>query len=111
MDTTSLQPLWRELFRGSVRESLAHASSVARIGTQETRAWERPIRYVADNNEGYVGVVEFGPRGACRGVHAVDMTEELLSTGRRGDLADLVWVPGGGRGGRRIEPYCLGRSD
>jgi hypothetical protein len=56
-------------------------------------------------------IKEFGPRGACRDVHAVDMTEELLSTGRRGDLADLVWVPGGGRGGRRIEPYCLGRSD
>jgi hypothetical protein len=52
-------PLWRSLFRGAVRESLAAANSVARIGLQETRAWERPIQYVVDDNEGNAGVVEF----------------------------------------------------
>jgi hypothetical protein len=57
-------PPWRSLFRGAVRESLAAANSVARIGTQDTHAWERPIRYVADDNQGNVGVVEFCADGA-----------------------------------------------
>ncbi|HEY3256328.1 MAG TPA: hypothetical protein VGJ91_20355 [Polyangiaceae bacterium] len=73
MDNTSFPPPWRGLFRGSIRESLAHASSVSRIGTQETRAWERPIRYIADNNEGYVGVVEFGPEGAIGAMNSRDV--------------------------------------
>jgi len=61
---------WRELFRGAVREALAAASSVAKIGIQETRAWERPMRYIADDNQGIVGVVEFRTDGAIAAMSA-----------------------------------------
>jgi hypothetical protein len=61
---------WHHLFRGSVRESLAATNCVARIGIQETRAWEGPIRYVVDDNQGNVGVVEFRPDGAVGAISA-----------------------------------------
>lgn len=63
-------PSWRELFHGAARESLAAVHSVARIGTQDTRAWERPMRYVADDNQGNVGVVEFLHDGVVGAISA-----------------------------------------
>lgn len=65
-----LDVTWLTLFTGCVRESLAAVYSVARIGLQETRAWEMPIRYVVDDNQGNVGVVEFGGGGAVGAVSA-----------------------------------------
>ena len=61
---------WHNLFRGSVRESLAATNCVARIGIQETRAWEGPLRYVVDDNQGNVGVVEFRSDGAVGAISA-----------------------------------------
>lgn len=52
------------LFQGAVRESLGAAHSVALIGQQDTRAWDRPNRYIVDDNEGNAAVVQFLP-GAC----------------------------------------------
>jgi len=62
------RPAWRGLFQGAVRESLAAARSVARIGTQDTHAWEEPIRYVADDNQGNVGIIEFVAEGAVAAI-------------------------------------------
>jgi hypothetical protein len=61
---------WRVVFHGCVREALAAAYSVARIGLQETRAWETPLSYVADDNQGNVGVIEFRHDGAVAAVSA-----------------------------------------
>jgi hypothetical protein len=69
-DSANGWPAWRSLFHGAVRESLAAAYSVARIGTQDTNAWETPIVYVADDNQGNVGVVEFWVDGAVGAVNA-----------------------------------------
>jgi hypothetical protein len=66
------------MFHGCVRESLAAANSVARIGTQDTRAWERPLRYVADDNQGNVGVVEFRGEGAIAAISARAPTGPLV---------------------------------
>ena len=86
MDRESLQvATWRALFHGCVRESIAAAYCVARIGTQETRAWERPLSYVADDNQGNVGVVEFTEDGAVAAVSAraprrsFDLERSILS--------------------------------
>lgn len=57
-------PSWRNLFHGAVREALAAVHSVAKIGIQDTNAWERPLRYVVDNNEGDAGLIEFSVDGA-----------------------------------------------
>jgi hypothetical protein len=69
-DSANGWPAWRSLFHGAMRQSLAAVYSVARIGTQGTNAWERPIRYVADDNQGNVGVVEFWVDGAVGAVVA-----------------------------------------
>jgi hypothetical protein len=67
---TAPGPTWHCLFHGAIRESLAAVNSVARIGIQDTHAWESPIRYVADDNEGNVGIVEFQPDRAIGAVSA-----------------------------------------
>lgn len=67
------KPSWptsRSLFHGAVRESLAAVNSAAAIGIQDTHAWERPVRYVADDNQGNVGVVEFLPAGVVAAISA-----------------------------------------
>ena len=69
-DSANGWPAWRALFHGSVRQSLGAVSSVARIGTQGTNAWEKPVAYVADDNQGNVGVVEFRVDGAVGAVIA-----------------------------------------
>ena len=69
-DAASGWPMWRSLFYGSLRQSLAAVSAVARIGTQGTNAWERPLRYVTDDNQGNVGVVEFRVDGAIGAIIA-----------------------------------------
>lgn len=69
-DSPNGWPAWRPLFHGCVRQSLGAVSSVARIGTQGTNAWERPFAYVADDNQGNVGVVEFRVDGAVGAVIA-----------------------------------------
>lgn len=63
-------PSWRALFRGAVREALAAAYSIAEFGIQETRAWEMPMRYIADDNQGNVGVIEFRLDGAIAAMSA-----------------------------------------
>ncbi len=63
-DTHSSQHIWRRLFHGAVRDSLANASSLAESGPEDTRAWERPLDYVASDNQGNVGVAEFFADGA-----------------------------------------------
>jgi hypothetical protein len=68
----SAGPPWQRLFHGAVREALAASNSVARIGTQDTHAWERPIRYISDDNQGNVAVVEFQPYGAVGAMSARD---------------------------------------
>lgn len=55
---------WRRLFHGAVRESLANVSALAASGPEDTRAWEPALDYVASDNHGNVGVVEFGADGA-----------------------------------------------
>ncbi|MBL9024474.1 MAG: hypothetical protein JNL21_19925 [Myxococcales bacterium] len=79
-------PAWRDLFYGAVREALASVYSVGRIGNQDTRAWERPLRYVADDNQGNVGVVEFRVDGAVGAVSA-RCPERAFDWARAIDLA------------------------
>jgi hypothetical protein len=54
------------LFHGAIREALADAHSVAMVGQQDTRAWDRRDCYIVDNNEGDTGAVRF-LLGACIG--------------------------------------------
>jgi hypothetical protein len=61
-------PTWRSLFYGAVRESLAAAHSTAEDGVQDTHAWETPIRYVADDNQGNVGIIAFTADGAVAAI-------------------------------------------
>ncbi len=63
-------PTYSALLRGAVRESLAWAHSVSKIGIQDTRAWEAPLRYVADDNEGSVGILSFEGPGVVAAVHS-----------------------------------------
>jgi hypothetical protein len=92
---------WRSLFRGAVRESMAAAHSVAKIGTQDTRAWERPIRYVADDNDGNVGVIEFITDGAVAAISArapgrlFDLSKAIATapSALRGMLSNVCDLP------------------
>lgn len=52
-------PSMSVLFRGAARETLAAAYSIARIGRQDTRAWDRPDRYIVDNGEGDSALIQF----------------------------------------------------
>jgi hypothetical protein len=74
-------PAWRTLFHGCVREALAAVNSTARIGIQDTNAWQRPIgyvsddgqvpiSYVSDDNCGNVGIIEFLENGIVAAVNA-----------------------------------------
>ena len=90
-------PTWRDLFRGAVRESLAATNSVARIGTQDTHAWEKPIRYVVDDNQGNVAVVEFQPNGVIGAL-------SVHSSVRLDRLAAFALVPHGARD--RLAALC-----
>ncbi|MEO8919568.1 MAG: hypothetical protein ABI488_19275 [Polyangiaceae bacterium] len=94
-------PSWHSLFHGAVRESLAAANSVARIGIQDTRAWERPMRYVADDNGGNVGIVEFLDDGAVGAMSArapkiaIDRAEAIAfaPAGLRDQLVRICELP------------------
>lgn len=101
MTANAMAPLWHDLFRGAVRESLACAASVSRIGVQETRAWEAHLRYVADDNQGNVGVVNFSSNGACIAVCTresmpnfnLDHALQLAPDGARESLVELCSLP------------------
>jgi hypothetical protein len=94
-------PNWHDLFRGAVRESLACAASVSRIGVQETRAWEARLQYVADDNQGNVGIVNFSTNGACIAVCTresmpdfdLDHALQKAPEGARECLVDLCDLP------------------
>jgi hypothetical protein len=73
-------PSWHNLFHGAVRESLATVHSVAKIGIQDTRAWERPLCYVVDNNEGDAGLMEFSVQGAVAAISCHDPHRRFDST-------------------------------
>ena len=55
---------------------------------QETRAWERPICYVADDNQGNVGIVEFRTDGAI-GAMSARAPSRVLDRQRAIGLAPL----------------------
>jgi len=63
-------PVWKNLFRGCVREALAAVNSTARIDIQGTNAWEKPISYISDDNCGNVGIIEFSENGVVAAVNA-----------------------------------------
>ena len=52
-------PSLSALRRGAVRETLANACSIARIGRNESRIWDTRDRYLVDNGEGERGAVRF----------------------------------------------------
>jgi len=55
-------PTVADLLHGCLRETLANAASAARIGRQETRDFDGPETYFADDNEGCVTCISFvGP--------------------------------------------------
>jgi hypothetical protein len=72
---------------------MAAAYCVARVGIQETRAWERPLRYVADDNQGNVGIIEFSEDGLVGAASAraprrdFDMDRSILSAPSRRQAA------------------------
>jgi hypothetical protein len=89
------------LLRGTVRESLAAAYSIATLGRQETRAWDECYTYVADDGEGNSGIVKFDPDGASGALNDhdfhrnfdVDGAVALAPVGQRGTLRSLVDLP------------------
>jgi hypothetical protein len=84
-----------------VRESLAAANSVTRIGIQDTNAWEKPIRYVADDNQGNVGIIEFQANRAVAAIsarargRALDLARalSLAPVEQRDDLLRVCELP------------------
>ena len=71
MDSGEWQwPMWQGLFHGAVREALAAASSTALLGVQDTHAWESPMTYVVDDNQGNVAIAEFSPGGVIAAMSA-----------------------------------------
>ncbi|MEZ4306570.1 MAG: hypothetical protein R3F14_00770 [Polyangiaceae bacterium] len=69
---------------------MAAVHSVAELGTQDTRAWEAPLRYVADDNQGNVGVVEVREAGLVGAVSA-RTTVRPLECPRAARFAGADW--------------------
>jgi hypothetical protein len=94
-------PTWRGLFRGAVRESLAAAHSTAEVGVQDAHAWETTIGYIADDNQGNVGVIMFLRDGAVAAINSraprrrFDFSKaiEAAPSGLRGAVAALCHLP------------------
>ncbi len=79
-------PTWKNLFHGCMREALAAVNAIAKMGIQGTNAWQKPIWYVSDDNQGIawqkpiwyvsddtcgnVGIIEFSENGIFAAVNA-----------------------------------------
>lgn len=89
------------LLRGTVRESLAAVYLVARLGQQETRAWDQYFRYIIDDGEGNCGVLDFRATGVVGALYRhdsrrafdIDGAVSLAPVGQQEMLRLLVELP------------------
>lgn len=70
-------PRASDLFLGALRESLAAVYSVAKIGRQDTRAWDQLDLYVVDDNEGNAAAVQFLSEGCVGAISNHDPSRDF----------------------------------
>jgi hypothetical protein len=70
-------PRLDDFFRGVVRESLASANSLARIGRQSTSAWDAPNGYIVNDGEGGQAYVSFTACGCVAAANSCEFARDF----------------------------------